>query len=64
MKENIDNLLKYLKNQNWRACITGSVFLDYFEDQDIDVFAYDERSITNIIYTLLNNKMFQLIDPI
>ena len=64
MNNNKKELIKYLESQNCRACITGSIYLDYFENQVIDVFAYDERSMVKILYTLLNNKMFQVLEPL
>ena len=52
MKEQINNALTFLKEQDIDACITGSVMLDYFEGQDIDVFCYSESSMTKLLYTL------------
>jgi hypothetical protein len=67
MKENIDKLVTWLKQVhsselNIRACITGSCMLDYFENQDVDLFVYDEKSLRNILYTLHFNDMFYILD--
>jgi hypothetical protein len=67
MKEHIDNVITWLKNThtpeyNVRGCITGSCMLDYFEDQDVDLFVYDEASLRNIFYKMYFNDMFQILD--
>ncbi len=64
MKEIINNAVDWIKSQDIRACITGSVLLDYFEGQDIDVFTYDEASFTKLLYSMHFNPMFQLLEPI
>lgn len=65
MKEILDNAANYLKSlENINGCLTGSYLLDYFEGQDLDVFVYSERDLTNLLNVLGTNKMFQLIDDI
>lgn len=67
MKNNINNAIVWLKashepNYNVRGCITGSCLLDYFPDQDVDLFIYDEASLRNIFYKMYFDPMFLLLD--
>jgi hypothetical protein len=64
MKENIDNAIALLKQQQINGCITGSCLLDYFEGQDIDLFCYDKSSFTKILYFMHYNSMFNILDPL
>jgi len=64
MKEQINNAIKWVKEQPIRGCITGSCLLDYFPDQDIDVFTYDEKSFKKILFAMYHNDMFTILDPI
>lgn len=64
MKEQIDNTVNYLKTINAKGCITGSAMLGYFENQDIDVFAYNEKSFTKLYYILRLNPMFQILEKL
>ena len=66
MKEQIENLIKYIKTINVRGCITGSVMLECNENwnQDVDVFCYDEKSFTKLYYTLRLNPMFHILDKL
>lgn len=65
MKENIDKAIEFIKTlKDVKGVITGSCLLDYFENQDVDVFLYDEKSFTNIFYTLYYNPEFQILDPL
>jgi len=66
MKENIETAIAWLKEQPIRGCITGSALLDYFpgENQDIDIFVYDEKSFTKLLYTMHFDKMFTILDPL
>ena len=64
MKEQINNLIKWIQIQNFNGCITGSCLLDYFEDQDVDVFVYDEASFTKLLFACHYDPMFQLLDPL
>lgn len=64
MKEQIEQVIKYLKVLEIQGCITGSCLLDYFEGQDVDVFAYNEKSFTKLFYALHHNSMFQILDPL
>ena len=64
MKEQINNAIKWVKEQPIRGCITGSCLLDYFPDQDIDVFTYDEKSFQKILFAMYHNDMFTILDPI
>lgn len=64
MKEQINNLVEYIKTINIKGCITGSCMLDYFENQDVDVFCYNEKSFTKLYYTLRLDPMFQILDKL
>ncbi len=64
MKEQQEEVIKWLKEQKTfaKGCITGSCFLGYFEGADVDFFAYDEKSFTEIFYAMLYNPMFQILE--
>ncbi len=64
MEKQFNNVLDYLKTIKIKACITGSCMLGYQEgwNQDIDVFAFSEKSFTKLYYTLRLNPMFQILD--
>jgi len=64
MKEQIESAIKWIKEQPVNGCITGSCLLDYFEGQDIDVFVYDEKSFTKILFAMYHNNMFTIMDPL
>ena len=69
MKNNINNAIEWLKNvhtpeYNVRGCITGSCMLDFFEDQDVDLFVYDEASLRNVFYAMYYDPMFLILDPL
>jgi len=64
MKEQIEKAIAYIKTIDVKGCITGSALLEYFEGQDIDVFAYNEKSFNKLYYTLTLNPMFQILDPL
>lgn len=64
MKKQVKKLVKWVKKQDIRGCLTGSCLLDYFEGQDVDVFCYDENSFKYFIHKLEHDKNFQLVDPL
>lgn len=64
MKQQIENVINFIKEQDIDGCLTGSCLLDYFEGQDIDIFCYNEKSFTKLIYALYYNKLFLIIEPI
>lgn len=66
MKEHFESAINYLKSTGIEGCITGSYFLEFFNDpkQDLDLFVYNEKALTKTLYTLMGNPMFQLIDPL
>jgi len=64
MKENINEVIEWLKEQPIKGCITGSCLLDYFEGQDVDIFVYDEKSFTKLLFSMYHNKMFTILDPL
>ena len=64
MKEHIDYIVEYLKQQPIKGCITGSALLGYFDGQDVDLFVYDEKSFTKILFNLQYNSSFLILDPL
>lgn len=64
MKDQINNVVSWIKEQDIDGCITGSCLLDYFEGQDVDVFCYSEASFTKLLYSMYFNKMFLIMEPI
>lgn len=64
MKEHIDYIIEYLKKQPIKGCITGSCLLGYFDNQDVDLFVYDEKSFTKILFNLQYNSSFLILDPL
>ena len=52
MKQQIENSIDWIKEQDVDGCITGSCLLDYFEGQDVDVFLYNEKSFTKLFYAM------------
>ena len=62
MKEHIDYIVEYLKNQPIKGCITGSALLGYFDGQDVDLFVYDEKSFNKILFNLHYNSDFLILD--
>lgn len=64
MKQQINNLITYIKTLPIRGCVTGSSLLnEHWEGMDVDVFCYDKSSFIELFYTLrLNNPMFTMID--
>ena len=64
MKEHVNAVIDWAKNQKVRGCITGSALLGYFEGQDVDIFVYDEKSLNKLLYAMEYNPMFQMLDPL
>lgn len=64
MKEQIDLAVKWIKKQPIKGCITGSCLLDYFEGQDIDIFTYDEKSFTKMLFAMHHDDLFTILDPL
>lgn len=64
MKEHIDYIVEYLKKQPIKGCITGSCLLGYFDNQDVDLFVYDEKSFAKILFNLQYNSSFLILDPL
>jgi hypothetical protein len=66
MKEQYENALNYLKDLNIKACITGSCMLEYNEEwhQDIDIFAFNDKSFAKLYYTLRLNPKFTILDKL
>ena len=65
MEENINQVIEFFKKQPIKGCITGSSLLGYFDvHQDVDCFAYDEKSFIELYYAMHHNPMFQIIDPL
>lgn len=64
MKEQIDNAVALLKEQDIDGCITGSCLLDFFEGQDVDLFCYSESSFNQLLFFCHYTPMFQILDPL
>jgi hypothetical protein len=64
MKEQIDKAIAYIEKLPIEGCITGSCYLGTFNNQDIDVFVYNEKSFSKILFDLHYNPMFQIIEPL
>lgn len=64
MRQQIKNVIKIIKEQPVKGCITGSCLLQYFEGQDIDVFVYDEKSFNKLLFFMHHNPMFTIADEI
>lgn len=64
MKEHIDYVVDYLKKLPIKGCITGSCLLDYFDDQDVDLFVYDEKSFNKVLFNLHYNTNFLILDKL
>jgi hypothetical protein len=64
MEENQKQAIQWIKDQKIKGCLTGSCLLGYFENSDVDFFAYTEASFTQMFYTMYHNPMFQILDPL
>jgi hypothetical protein len=66
MKQNIENAIEWIKEQEVKGCITGSSLLGIFNDskQDVDVFLYNKASFTELFYAMYHNPMFTILDPL
>jgi glycerol-3-phosphate cytidylyltransferase-like family protein len=64
MKEQINAAIEWLRVQPIKGCITGSCLLDYFENQDVDVFVYDEKSFTKLLFAMHHSPLFSILDPL
>jgi hypothetical protein len=64
MKEQVELAKEWIKTQPIKGCITGSSLLGYFEGQDVDVFTYDEKSFTKLLFSMYHNPMFTILEPI
>lgn len=68
LKEQFESALELCKNIDIDGCITGSSLLGYYNDennpQDIDIFAYSEKSFTKLYYYLYYHPMFSINDKL
>ena len=66
MQKQFEEALKWAKDLDINGCVTGSGLLGYMEgeNQDIDIFVYDEGSFNRVLYKMEYDKMFQIIDPL
>jgi hypothetical protein len=64
MKEQVNLAIEWLKEQPIKGCITGSCLLEYFENQDVDIFVYDEKSFTKLLFAMHHNPLFSILDPL
>lgn len=63
MKEQMNKVIDYLKSQKLKGCVTGSCMLEqHFEGSDVDFFAYNKQSFTQIFYAMWHDPMFQILD--
>ena len=63
MEEQIKNAIEFLKEQPIQGCITGSCLLEYFENQDVDIFTYTEASFRKLLFAMYHNPLFTILDP-
>lgn len=63
MKVQTQKALEWCMSQKAAACVTGSCLLDYFEGQDIDMFAYNVPAFNQLLYSMYHNPMFIIADP-
>lgn len=64
MKENIDKVIEFLKEQPIEGCITGSSLLGTFDKQDVDLFVYNEKSFTKVLFAMYYNDAYQILDKL
>lgn len=64
MKEQIEQVVEWIKQQPIKGCITGSCLLDYYEGQDVDIFVYDEKSFNKLLFAMHYNSMFTIMDKL
>ena len=64
MKEQIDLVVQWIKEQPIKGCITGSCLLGYFDGSDVDLFVYDLKSFNRILYAMHYDKMFTILDKL
>jgi hypothetical protein len=68
MKEQFETVIDWIKQQPIKGCITGSALLEIFEGegnhQDVDIFTYDEKSFTKLLFAMYHNPMFTILDKL
>lgn len=64
MKELVEECKQFLKKQDINGCLTGSSLLEYFENQDIDVFVYDEPNFNKLLNLLYYHPDFLILDKL
>lgn len=64
MKENIEKVIEWIKEQPIKGCITGSCLLEYFENQDVDIFIYDEKSFIKLLFAMHHSSDFHILDKL
>ena len=65
MQKNINAVIEWIKEQPVKGCITGSSLLgEYWKGMDIDLFCYDEKSFTKMLFAMHHNPMFHILDPL
>jgi|TARA_R110000851_G_scaffold287804_1_gene441867 hypothetical protein len=64
MKEQIEEVTRWLKDQPIKGCITGSTLLEIFEGADVDLFVYDDKSFTKTLFAMHHNDKFQILDKL
>ncbi len=63
MRNQTKDALAWCMKQEVAACITGSCLLDFFEGQDIDMFAYSIPAFNKILFAMIHDPMFIIADP-
>ncbi len=64
MKEQIEEVISFLKETEVAGCITGSAMLGSFPGADVDVFVYSEGAFNKLLYCLYYNPNFLLLEPL
>jgi len=65
MKQQLEKAISHVKKLDVDGCVTGSCLLQYFpgENQDVDIFVYNEIAFTKALYTLYHDPMFLIVEP-
>jgi hypothetical protein len=68
MEEQFESLIEIVKKQPIKGCITGSILLGYFFEeeslQDVDVFVYDDKSFQKLLFFCHHSPLFHILDPL
>lgn len=65
MKEQIEDVKGILRKlPHVGGCITGSSMIGYWEGQDVDLFTYSKESFLEVMYFMIYDPRFQMLDPL